>query len=514
MGKLAKTIVLLLLLAIMAAPLSVLAAGESVTVEIPFTVKGADGTVVMEVSKDAPGPQPQQAVFDEAKEGTFRITFTEPGEYLYTVYQRKGTNENVEYDTITVYLVGVIVSTGRDGKLTASVGVNKKGDNVKKEVMEFTNVPTYAYLEIVKLAKSDGKVIDDLFSGNEFLYEITVENVGDAPATDVVITDVLPEESPLLTVGTINNFGKMSEDKKSISWNVETIFPGQKVTVSFTVYVPPLWGETTWVNTAAAIYGGGFSLDGSSGSTMTATSTATATVTAPEPEVIMEKEQSLNGGPRTKERIQVKPGDTITYYVTLTNNSESTAYDVIVTDEVPKEPKLLQLIATSISDNGEETAGTITWNLGDLGTGKSVTVSFEITVPEVSEYSLWTNQAYGSYLPVSSLARAGRAADKVDLLSNFVEAEYIPEGTPPEDSSGSNDSSKPEDSSTPSDNSTSGNTSKPNESSPSDSAGSSGDVNSVETGDNNYLGIAMILMIGSLAGLVVFYFTGKRKYNE
>ncbi|MDE7187806.1 MAG: DUF11 domain-containing protein, partial [Lachnospiraceae bacterium] len=87
------------------------------------------------------------------------------------------------------------------------------------------------------------------------------------------------------------------------------------------------------------------------------------------PKIQIEKEQSLNDGPRTKNLLTAKPGDIVTYYITVTSVGNTTAKDVVVTDAVPSDPKGLTLVPGSISDGGTETNGVITWHLGDLDPG-------------------------------------------------------------------------------------------------------------------------------------------------
>ena len=273
---------LLLLLLMPLLPFPVQASGESVTAQISFTVENAPGIVVMEAVSEG-APMPEQTVFENVSEGAYQITFAEPGEYLYNVYQQKGTEPGISYDMTTVYEVGIYVTVESNGELIYSTGINKKGSTSKAEAIVFENVPLYAYLEITKVAKIDGSEIVGMFSGNEFLYEISVENIGQAPATNVVITDTLPTELPLLTVGTINDGGQLSTDGKSITWTVGDIPVGGSRTVSFTVLVPQVWAETRWVNTAVATYSGAFVMGDASGMTTTVTAVASAVVTVSTP---------------------------------------------------------------------------------------------------------------------------------------------------------------------------------------------------------------------------------------
>lgn len=487
---------LMLLMLLPLLPLRVMAAGESVTAEIPFLVRNAPGTVVLEaVTEGAPLPNPSR--IENVNKDAFKITFTEAGDYLYTVYQEKGTAPGISYDTDTVHEVGISVIYDSNGNLTYLMGISKKGSTAKVEGILFENTPTYAYLDIVKLAKSDGKVIDGVFSGSEFLYEISVVNLGGAPATDVTITDILPTELPLLILGTIYDGGVLSDDGKSITWRIPYIAPDERVTVSFTVSVPPIWNDTIWVNTAQAIYYGGFALGGgSAGSVTTATATASAAVSAPAPRVMIEKQQSLNGADLTKERISVKPGDKVTYHLTVTNNSDAIAEDVTVTDVIPN-PPLLIVDEESISHDGTLADGVITWKLGDMEGGESITLSFTVTIPVVSNHTVWVNTGFGSYSNPADAELGQRLSSRIAVQSYGVEVEYVPANTPAPTPAPSGGDTTP------------GGTT-PEGGTPGTPSGG----NVPQTGDNSNLVLWIMLMIGSFAGLVIFVLIEKKRRNK
>lgn len=273
----------LLLMLLLAGPVLASAAG-SVTVEISFRVVNAPSTVVMDAVNGAPAPE--AGVFVNTTGGKFRITYTEPGEYSYKVYQRPGPDPDLEYDGV-VYDVQVTVYERKDGTL--------------------------------------GAVTEVWIPGNPFkAMEIVFENP-----------------------------------------------PGARI----------------------------------------------------------DKDQRLNNGRRTKETVKGNPGDRITYYITVTNGSNKTVYDVNVTDEVPAR---LQLVADSISDGGSEANGVVSWKLGDIAALSSKTVEFTVTVPNVNVASTWTNIAEGSYADSPEGAPKTRAvedeAERHELRTNEVEAIYAPNG--------------------------------------------------------------------------------------
>ncbi|WP_251159172.1 DUF7601 domain-containing protein [Caniella muris] len=121
------------------------------------------------------------------------------------------------------------------------------------------------------------------------------------------------------------------------------------------------------------------------------------------PELSIVKEQAVGEGDFTGDTLDVGPGDVVTYRMTVTNGGEGPARDVVVTDEVPEG---LTLVEGSASDGASVEGGVVRWELGVLAAGESRTVSFQVTVPEVSEPTAWRN--------VATVARTDDEGDPTD----------------------------------------------------------------------------------------------------
>ena len=124
-----------LLLTLLAIPVQALAM-DAATAEIPFTVKNAPGTVVMEAVDDSPLPNP--TVFEGVSSGKFEMTFSKPGAYSYKIYQKPGTDQNVTYD-ITIYTVCISVFVNEDGNLYSVTAINAAESSQKAEEVVFKN---------------------------------------------------------------------------------------------------------------------------------------------------------------------------------------------------------------------------------------------------------------------------------------------------------------------------------------------------------------------------------------
>lgn len=164
-----KVMIPLLLLMLMAAQALALDTG-SVTVAIPFTVEYASGTVVMEALNGAPSPETAELA---AAQGSFEVTFTNPGNYQYRIFQRPGEDERIRYDQ-TVYQVTLFVMSDDDGRLSASVTVGTDGDAHKPESIAFVNEQKTGGLRITKTVKgSDGD------TSREWHFTITLSDTAD-----------------------------------------------------------------------------------------------------------------------------------------------------------------------------------------------------------------------------------------------------------------------------------------------------------------------------------------------
>ena len=124
-------------------------------------------------------------------------------------------------------------------------------NNVK---VDFTNIRLAAPLTLTKRQFVNG--VDAgretaLQPNEEVTYQLTVENTGDAPATDVVLTDIIPE-GLLLVEGSISDGGSVSGGV--VKWEIPTLNGKEKKIVSFTVRLPETAKNISWENTADVSY--------------------------------------------------------------------------------------------------------------------------------------------------------------------------------------------------------------------------------------------------------------------
>lgn len=122
------------------------------------------------------------------------------------------------------------------------------------------------------------------------------------------------------------------------------------------------------------------------------------------PALDLHKYMSINGSTITdvKEAQPVNAGDTVTYYLTASvpDTATAAARDVVITDVVPA-PVGDDAAELTLIDKGtasfDATKNLLTWNVGDIGVNKAVTVSWTVRVPAVTADTQWTNIAAAKY---------------------------------------------------------------------------------------------------------------------
>ena len=116
---------------------------ETVTAVIPVNcleVSGND-THTYEVkietySKDAPRPASDTLSIGENKTASFEIELTEPGTFLYKIYEAAGEDSNIEYDSSS-YEITVYAENDEKGGLRYTVTAFRPGRDGKNERVVF-----------------------------------------------------------------------------------------------------------------------------------------------------------------------------------------------------------------------------------------------------------------------------------------------------------------------------------------------------------------------------------------
>ena len=207
---------------------------------------------------------------------------------------------------------------------------------------QFASIASTANLTAKKSNLEIHKTVDkkSVKIGDTLTYTISVKNNGDKVAK-AIIYDNVPEGTVLL-----NKDNNEDENTKKLTWRV-TVEPGETENVEFSVRVK---AEKGTIKNFAIV----------NGKTTEETETGIINIT----------------GKKEVNTSEAKVGDTLTYTITLTNSGNATG-TVTVTDEIPAGTTLVE---KSITNNGVESNGTITWTDVEVKAGDTVEVSFKVTI--------------------------------------------------------------------------------------------------------------------------------------
>ena len=154
------------------------------------------------------------------------------------------------------------------------------------------------------------------------------------------------------------------------SYKVDKITPAPTATVFASVN----YGTTSAASTAFPISGGNLTLTLTDNTTATCTKTP-VTVTAP-PTCSNVAPQADLELIKTSNKTVVRPGESMTYTLTLTNKGPGSAPSVKVRDQIPAG---LTFVSAAPSV-GTYNSSTGIWDVGDLANGASATLTITVTV--------------------------------------------------------------------------------------------------------------------------------------
>ena len=214
-------------------------------------------------------------------------------------------------------------------------------------------------------------VPDQVVAGDQVAVTVSFGNAGDAPATDVRLTSKVPVNTTLTRV----EGGSCSADPciagETITWNVGEVAAESTREVSYIL--------TTASDAAGSVIGHRVVLN--SAESREASVSANTDVVAEKLSVSIAVKDAAGSD---AEGSIVSVGDTLTYTLTLLNDSAIARSGITVVNQVP------QAIAACgqaciVGDSGgaaiDAEAGTLTWSNFALDAGADVALDYEVTIP-------------------------------------------------------------------------------------------------------------------------------------
>lgn len=348
-------------------------AGEKAIPGVTVTLADADGNPVTDLSGAAVQPAETDVNgyyhFDNLPAGEYSVHFTEPKGYK-TTSKTVGTDPKIDSDAdqktgwTTVFELGIGVGNTTPAEPTDGVTadyIDRTIDAgfVADEKQELIN----GWVEIVK---DDGRTV--VKPGETLNYSLVVSNKSGNTARQVRVRDDLPANTDLISTSIV---GVVSVDNPlALEWDLGDIPAGETRTIVVTVKVHTgLPGGTEVVNTA---------------------SVTTEGECVDQPETPKNECESTDID-RTADEVwvlktdnteTVRPGDNLTYDITVGNSSRtSSVSDATVTDVLPA-----NVTFVSATGGGSYDAATrkVVWNGVNLKPGEERTVQVTVRVDEAA----------------------------------------------------------------------------------------------------------------------------------
>lgn len=349
------------------------------------------------------------------------LPFTGPGNW--TCSRSTGLNANTNAPAVTVSAVLTGTGTATNNAcvaLGAGVRVDSNGANNCVGV-GVTSTATEADLRVVSKTAAPDPVV----AGQNLTYVITVDNVGPAAATNVVVSDTLGSlvntggfQSAVASQGSCTPNAVTNGTSQNLSCNLGTLNSGAQATV--TVVVRPsiaVSGPRTNTATVRSTDVGDPNQANNSGS-VTSQVTAIVDVTA-----------AKTATPST-----VAAGAPITFVATIGNTGPSTAQTVQMVDTLPSNAAFIDVV--SVSGGGScapiaagTVGGTLTCNWASINSGSQQTVNYRMRPLGSATGSTVVNSVAASTATAESNTANNSAttstpvtAAQLDILVNKVDS--------------------------------------------------------------------------------------------
>ncbi|MGN7193181.1 DUF7507 domain-containing protein [Bacillus mycoides] len=252
-----------------------------------------------------------------------------------------------------------------------------------------TNIVTNPVLDaMITMIKSVDQTLVTL--GDTITYTTLLTNSGNTNATNITFTDLIPDGTTFVSDSvTINGITQLGLNPNT-GITIGSIAPNSSIAIAFQVTATSTPVQNPIANSATASYT--FIADPNA-PIVSRNVTSNTTFTTINTATILSSKQV--------DKAFSHIGDTLTYTVTLTNNGNSSAQNVIFTDTVPSGTTF---IANTFSINGIPQSGANPVNgvnIGSITAGTTVNVSFQVTVTSLPTENPIVNFSSTSYQLVS-----------------------------------------------------------------------------------------------------------------
>ena len=204
---------------------------------------------------------------------------------------------------------------------------------------------------------------DEVLPTTEILYTITLSSTGTATVQNIVVTDVLPP-------------GFEASEPTTRTWTIDQLDLDETETIEYRVTVMEDAAEGVYTNTVTVTSTNYILITASRDVKVLSTGAVLSEEALPKLSIIV-----------TVDPLFANPGETVTYTITVTNNGDAVATEVVVNVELPEgfsegTNQISGLMRTVFAAliRAAHAAGVVSYNVGDLEPGASWTTTLQVLV--------------------------------------------------------------------------------------------------------------------------------------
>ncbi|UYX54031.1 cell surface protein [Bacillus thuringiensis] len=291
-----------------------------------------------------------------------------------------GTTKNVSFQVVVNTIpVSNVVSNGSSASYQYTV--NPSQSPVTKNIASNV-VTTQINNANLTLTKSTNKQFATI--GDTISYTVLITNSGNTAATNVQLTDPLPNGT-ILTPGTVTLNGVLQNVNSLIALPIGTIPGGATFTLSFQVTVINITSQNPIINNAFASYI--YTVNPSLPPTSKTANSNSVTSTIRLANVHANKSVS---------QTFAEVGDVLTYTFALTNDGNVAANHVLLSDSIANGTSFVpnSVIVNGVTQPGATPASI---NIGSINANTTIAASFQVLITSIPNPNPISNSASISY---------------------------------------------------------------------------------------------------------------------
>ncbi|MEB9505876.1 cell surface protein, partial [Bacillus anthracis] len=291
-----------------------------------------------------------------------------------------GTTKNVSFQVVVNTIpASNVVSNGSSASYQYTV--NPSQSPVTKNISS-NLVSTQINNANVTLTKSTNKQFATI--GETISYTILITNSGNTAATNVQLTDSLPNGT-ILTPGSVTLNGVLQNVDSLVSVPIGTIPGGATFTLSFQVTVINITTQNPIINNAFASYL--YTVNASLPPTSKTANSNSVTSTI--------RLANLHAN-KSVDKTFAEVGDVLTYTFALTNDGNVAANNVLLSDSIANGTAFVpnSVIVNSVTQPGVTPASI---NIGSINANTTITASFQVVITSIPNPNPISNSASISY---------------------------------------------------------------------------------------------------------------------